>query len=165
MATAGWGASPVLHDNPLIVGETTVQSRRITELREAINSLRTHLGMSAYTWQTSAAVGDWIKADPILEMRTALDQALGAPPSPGYAAGLAQGQPIKAIHIQELRNRVVTAWNSSSSIPRDGLALVSYDVTSNRITTAGFAYDKAGNQVRALPAAPRNAFSMTRRIV
>jgi len=28
-----------LHDNPLVVGETTVQSRHITELRDAINGV------------------------------------------------------------------------------------------------------------------------------
>jgi len=90
-----------------------------------------------------------IKADPILEMRTALDQAIG-PPSGGYSVGLAQRQLILAIHIQELRDRVKGAWNSSSSIPRDGLASLSYDQTNNHITTAGFAYDAAGNQTRAL---------------
>jgi len=42
-------------------------------------------------------------------MRTALIQALGAPPS-GYSAGLAQNQPIKAVHIQELRDRLLAAW-------------------------------------------------------
>jgi RHS repeat-associated protein len=108
-----WGSPPVLHDNPLLVGATTVQSRHITELRAAIDALRTHVSLSAYQWQTSAAPGDLIKADPILEMRTALDQALGAP-SPAYSAGLAQGQPIKAIHIQELRDRVLAAWSNGS---------------------------------------------------
>lgn len=34
--------------------------------------------------------------------------------------------------------------------PRDGLGSLSYDPNSNRITTAGFAYDAAGNQTRAL---------------
>jgi RHS repeat-associated protein len=48
-----------------------------------------------------------------VEMRTALDQALGAP-SPAYAAGLAFGQPIKKDHIQELRDRVLAAWNSGA---------------------------------------------------
>src|SRR5207302_4033827 len=56
----------------------------------------------------------------------------------------------RAVHIQELRDRVKAGWNSSSSIPRDGLASVSYDTSSNRITTAGFASDAAGNQTRAL---------------
>src|SRR5205807_8530679 len=51
---------------------------------------------------------------------------------------------------QELRDRVKAAWNSSSSIPRDGLGSLSYDPSNNRITTDGFAYDAAGNQTRAL---------------
>src|SRR5882724_4778435 len=58
--------------------------------------------------------------------------------------------PILAIDIQELRDRVVTAWSASSQIPRDGHASLSYESASNRITTAGFAYDAAGNQVQAL---------------
>jgi RHS repeat-associated protein len=65
--------------------------------------------MSVFSWQTHATTSDWITADPVLEMRTALDQALGAPPS-GYAVGLAQNQPIKAVHIQELRDRLLAAW-------------------------------------------------------
>jgi RHS repeat-associated protein len=55
-----------------------------------------------------------------------------------------------AIHIQELRNRVVTGWTASSQIPRDGHASLSYDTATNRMTTSGFAYDAAGNQVRAI---------------
>ena len=112
--TSGWGAAPVLHDNPLVINETTVQVRHITELRDAINALRSHVNMSAYSWQYSVTTNDWITANPILEMRTALDQALGAP-SGGYSAGLAQYQPVKAIHIQELRDRVLAAWTSGSS--------------------------------------------------
>jgi RHS repeat-associated protein len=111
--TGGWGAAPVIHDNPLVVRQTVVQSRHITELRDAINALRSHLGLSAYPWQTNASVGAPIKADPIVEMRTALDQALGAP-SGGYRAGLAQGQPIQSIHIQELRDRVLNAWQGGT---------------------------------------------------
>jgi len=34
-------------------------------------------------------------------------------------------------------------------IPRDGFANLSYNTTNNRITTAGFEYDVAGNQTRA----------------
>ncbi|MEK6280527.1 MAG: RHS repeat-associated core domain-containing protein [Acidobacteriota bacterium] len=128
-------------------GGVTIKTLHLTELRTAINDLRAQRGHAAFSWQTS--VTGLIKADPILEMRTALDQAL-EPPSPAYSAGLAQGHPILAIHIQELRNRVVAAWNTSSQIPRDGHANLSYDSATNRITTAGFAYDAAGNQVRAL---------------
>src|SRR5713226_9409795 len=104
-----------LNDNPLSVGQTTVQARHITELRDAINALRSHMNLSAYSWQYSATTNDWISANPIIEMRTALDQALGAPAG-GYAPGLAQGQPVKAIHIQELRDRVLAAWQSGSGV-------------------------------------------------
>jgi hypothetical protein len=38
----------------------------------------------------------------------------------------------------------------NSPIPMDGIPNLSYDNTSNRITTAGFEYDVAGNQTRAL---------------
>lgn len=118
---AGWGAPPVIHDNPLVVAGTDVQARHITELRDAINALRSHYNLAPYSWQqpvaTSGAVniGDLAKADPIIEMRTALDQALG-PPALGYAAGLAQNQLIKAVHIQELRDRVLNTWVSGTSI-------------------------------------------------
>lgn len=112
--TTGWGSAPTLHDNPIQVGVTTVQALHITELRTAINALRSHLNLSAYSWTTSATTNDYITASPILEMRIALDQALGAP-SGGYAAGLSQGQPIKAIHIQELRDRVLAAWVTTGS--------------------------------------------------
>ena len=144
---------PTFTDDPLNPPngpKTPIKSIHITELRTKIDALRAQRNMSGYPWVTAAQPGDLIKADPILELRTALDQALGPPPALGYSAGLAQGQPILAVHIQELRQRVKDNWNSSSSIPPDGLASVSYDPSSNRITSAGFAYDAAGNQTRAL---------------
>jgi RHS repeat-associated protein len=135
--TSGWGSPPVLHDNPLLVGQTTVQSRHTTELRDAINALRTHVGLSAYSWLTSAAPGGLIKADPILEMRTALDQALGAP-SPAYTAGLAQSQPILAIHIQELRNRVLATWQSGGGFDIRWLV-------SDQLGTPRMIFDQSGS--------------------
>lgn len=69
------GGSPSFSDNPLTVDVTTVQAAHITELRTAINALRAHLGMSAYSWTYSATTSDYISANPIIEMRTALDQA------------------------------------------------------------------------------------------
>jgi len=141
--------------NLLVTGGVGIKALHITELRTAINNLRVRLGLSAYPWTkptlTNGVVqaGGLISAEPIIEMRTALDQALGAP-SPAYAAGLALGQPILAIHIQELRDRVISGWTASSQMPRDGHASLSYDTATNRVTTSGFAYDAAGNQVRAI---------------
>jgi RHS repeat-associated protein len=64
------------------------------------------------------------------------------------------GKPFKREHIQELRRAV--NWGGAGGggggtaqpIPRDGHALLSFDATTNRITTAGFEYDAAGNQIR-----------------
>src|SRR5205807_1944631 len=110
--TASWGAPPTIDDNPLKDPNNPesfkIKAIHITQLRTAINALRSHLNMSTYSWTTSATTNDYITANPILEMRTALDQALG-PPSPAYAAGLAQNQRILAVHIQELRDRVLNA--------------------------------------------------------
>ncbi|PYS25600.1 MAG: hypothetical protein DMF72_01275 [Acidobacteria bacterium] len=39
---------------------------------------------------------------------------------------------------------------SSPSVPSDGLTSLTYDSSNNHITTAGFAYDAAGNQIRAM---------------
>jgi RHS repeat-associated protein len=160
---------PTLHSSPPQSGPPTftddplndpnnpesfkIKALHITELRTRINELRVQRGLLNYSWQQPTATqgvvatGGLITADPIIEMRTALDQALG-PPSGGYSAGLAQGQPVLAIHIQELRDRVKNNWNSSVPIPRDGHASLSYDTASNRITTAGFLYDAAGNQTQ-----------------
>jgi len=149
---------PTFTDDPLndpqSPQKTEIKALHITELRAAINALRARLGISAFLWQQPTATlgvvqsGGLVTAYPILEMRTALDLALGPPPAPGYSAGLAQYQPILAVHIQELRERVKVAWAASSQIPRDGHESLSYETATNRITTAGFAYDAAGNQVQ-----------------
>ncbi len=79
------------------------------------------------------------------EARIALNLSAASYTDPGLSAGYL----VKAVHIQELRDRVREALGSLP-MPRDGLASLSYDNASNRITTSGFAYDAAGNQVRAL---------------
>jgi RHS repeat-associated protein len=148
--TAAPPASPPVFTDPdlLAPGGVIIKALHITQLRNAIDDLRIQRGGSAYLWQASLA--DFIKVDPIVEMRTILDLLLGPPPAPGYDPYLVQYQPILAIHIQELRNRVVANWYSSSQTPSDGHVNLSYDAATNRITTAGFAYDAAGNQVSAL---------------
>jgi RHS repeat-associated protein len=110
---SGGGGAPAFTNDPLAAGVTEVKALHITELRTAINQVRAGVGLAAYSWTYSVTTNDWITANPILEMRTALDQALGAP-TPAYSAGLAAAQPILAIHIQELRNRIKTAFSTSA---------------------------------------------------
>ena len=111
-STGGWGPAPTFADNPLNANLTGLRAVHISELRTAINSVRTNVSLMPYAWQFSANAGDSISANAIAEMRTAVDQALGAG---GYTSGLAVGQPIKAIHIQELRNRVLNSWNTGGT--------------------------------------------------
>jgi len=117
---SGWGSVPSLDDNPLNPPnqpKTDVKAIHITQLRTAINALRSHYNLPAYQWQKPTASGGAINSavliswEPIDEMRTAIDQAIGPPPM-GYSAGLAYGQPIKAVHIQELRDRLLQVWSA-----------------------------------------------------
>lgn len=117
-AGAPWGPPPTFTDNPLnpnFIGETRVKAIHISELRTAINSVRTHMNLAPVTWQSSANAGEFITANPISEMRTALDQAIGLI-NGGYSSGLTPGQPVKAIHVQELRDRVLSSWNTSNFV-------------------------------------------------
>ncbi|HEV2827108.1 MAG TPA: RHS repeat-associated core domain-containing protein [Pyrinomonadaceae bacterium] len=152
-------ADPPVFTNPdlLAPGGVQVKALHITELRTAINDLRAQLGLSAFSWQTSAVSGGSITADPILEMRTALDQALGAPPAPGYLAGLAQGQPIKAFHIQELRNRVLAAWNGGASSCPPGQTLLIDQFVKNFYQGA-LARQPNGNELQAWSSQLRQAY-------
>jgi RHS repeat-associated protein len=114
---ANWGPPPAFTDNPLnpnFTGETIVKALHISQLRAAINSVRSHKNLAPVTWQSSANAGDFITINPVSEMRTALDQAIGLP-NGGYSTGLAAGQRIKAIHVQELRDRILSSWNTSGT--------------------------------------------------
>jgi RHS repeat-associated protein len=121
--TSGWGAPPVLEDNPLKDPQNPesfkIKAIHITQLRDTINALRAHCNLPNYQWlKPTASAGAinntvLISWEPIDEMRMALDEALGAPPN-GYASGLAQGQLMLAVHIQELRDRVLAAWQSGA---------------------------------------------------
>ena len=142
---AGWGPAPDFYENPLNPnhsGETPIRSRHITELRTAIDALRGQKGLAGYGWEAAAGVGDPVTTDPILEMRTALDQALGAPAG-GYAAGLAQWQAIRAVHIQELRERVLGAWQTGG-----GRIDLRWLVT-DQLGTPRMVLDQSGSLTRA----------------
>ena len=145
---------PTFTDDPLVAGTTTIKAIHISELRTAINLLRTRAGLATVGWTEAVNAGVTIKASHITEMRTRLEEAraalLLAPTSytdPTLTVGTT---PVKAVHIQQMRDSLKAAWTTSTQISRDGHSALSYNTASNRITTAGFAYDAAGNQVRAL---------------
>ena len=110
--SAGWGAAPSFTDEHL--AGKVVQALYVTELRQAIDSLRAHKGRAAYGWRAAAGSGDPITAESFLELRRALDEALGEPAG-GYTPGLEPRKPIRAVFLEELRERVLGAWQTGSS--------------------------------------------------
>lgn len=152
-ATAPYqGGPPTFTDDPLATG-VEVKALHVTQLRDAINLLRQRAGIATVTWAEAVSAGVTIKASHITEMRTRLAEArtaLGLAATTYTDPNLAAGYDIKKEHIQEIRDSLKSAWTVSTQISRDGHASLSYDQASNRITTSGFAYDAAGNQVRAL---------------
>src|SRR5215208_4448667 len=145
---------PTFTDDPL-TASTTVRAIHVTELRDAINSLRLRAGLVTVSWAEAVSAGVAIKASHITEMRTRLAEArtaLALSPTTYTDSSLAAGTLIKVAHIQEIRDSLKAAWTTASQISRDGHASLSYETSSNHINSAGFGYDAAGNQVRALTA-------------
>ena len=143
---------PTFTDDPLTAG-TEVKAIHVTQLRDAINLLRQRASLAPVTWAEAVSNAVFIKATHITEMRTRLGEARTAlllPPTNYTDPSLATGFLIKKEHIQEIRDSLKAAWNTSSQISRDGHASLAYQAATNRITTSGFEYDAAGNQVRAL---------------
>ena len=95
-------------DDPLIPGVTVIKAIHLVELRNAVNSWRTAAGLPAITaWTDADPAGATIKAVHILELRNALEPALKAfGRTPVFSSGVAQGQPVRAIHFQELRDQM-----------------------------------------------------------
>jgi hypothetical protein len=99
----------VFTDDPLVPGATTMKTLHVTELRSAINTLRTSAGLGTFAFaETISAGAVAVKASHILELRTALAQtraALGLPQIV-YTNPILSGALIRAIDITEIRNAV-----------------------------------------------------------
>jgi len=97
-------------DDPLAAHATKVKAIQVTELRDAINALRTVAGIGTTTFTDASLTGLKMTKTHLDELRAALTAARSA-------AGLsnaaytdptitAHGTQIKAAHIQELRDRL-----------------------------------------------------------
>jgi hypothetical protein len=96
-------------DDPLVAQSTVVKTQHITQLRTAVNAVRALAGLGSAPFMdpmlTSAYV---IKAAHVSDLRNALDPAranLGLQ-NLSYTDSPLTGFPVKAIHIEELRNGV-----------------------------------------------------------
>lgn len=95
-------------DDPLNPG-TIVKAAHVTQLRTAVNAMRTAAGLGAFAFTDSTVTGVTIKRVHVDELRTALASARAAL---GLAAAtftdpvLTSATKVKAAHIQQLREAV-----------------------------------------------------------
>lgn len=108
-------------EDPTGATVTTIKAAHITELRSAVNAVRSLAGLSAATWTNATLTSGVtaIKADDVRDLRTKLDEALtalGIQTSPYTDATLATGQNgtlVKRAHIAELRQRITSGSGGS----------------------------------------------------
>lgn len=98
-------------DDPLVVSTTQVKAAHVTELRTAVNAVRTlaSLGAGSYTDPTITATVTSVKAAHINDLRTAINAARAALALSTISYGetvTASATTVKASHITELRNGV-----------------------------------------------------------
>jgi RHS repeat-associated protein len=119
---------------------TSIKAAHITELRTAINAVRSLAGQSSATWTHSGlASGDIIYADDVRDLRARLNDALVAlniqtsnytdNTIVSYADDPLNATTVKAVHIRELRQRVTSGTgNGTSGGSSGGLHYVLSDI-------------------------------------
>jgi galactose oxidase-like protein/glyoxal oxidase-like protein/fibronectin type III domain protein len=99
----------IFADDPLVASVTVVKAQHLTQLRQAVDAVRAAAALGGASWSDSAPLGVVIKAVHITELRSNLDQARGllGLSTGSYTDSITPGVTVvKAIHIQELRDRV-----------------------------------------------------------
>jgi len=105
---------------------TLIKAAHITELRTAINAVRSLAGQSSATWtHAGLATGDLIYADDVRDLRTALNSALVTlnidvsnytdNTITSYADDPLTATVFKAVHLRELRTRSTSGTGNSTS--------------------------------------------------
>ena len=104
--------SKIFTDDPLTSQVTPIKAVHITELREAINTLRSNNGLGAFSFTDSTLTGGvtQVRAVHLTDLRTALDGVYDAltltRPSYTDATIVAGATVIKKVHISEIRSAV-----------------------------------------------------------
>lgn len=96
----------VFTDDPVVATSTIVKAAHLTQLRTAVNAVRTSAGLAALGSDPTIGPGLAIRAQHITTLRTALNEARTVI---GVAALSFTDTPpviVKAVHVQELRNGV-----------------------------------------------------------
>jgi hypothetical protein len=111
-----FSSAPLFTDDPLQPGATVIKRTHITELRQAIGSLRARYGLGAFAWTDDppAAGVTPVKAIHVSELRTALASVYAAavrtPPAYTHAALASGSTVVTAADIAELRAAILAIW-------------------------------------------------------
>jgi hypothetical protein len=111
----GWNP-PGFTDDPLQPGVHRVKAVHVSELRDAVDALRTRGSRAPVTWTDQPLVPgvSLVKAVHLTELRVALEdvyQALGRPlPSWGTPTIVPRATPVTAAQLSELRAAVLAVW-------------------------------------------------------
>ena len=113
--TATFSVATVFTDDPLVPQTTPITAVHFTELRVAINTLRTQHGLTAFGWsQAAPAPGSAVLKAHLTDLRTALTQVYhavnGTDPTYTDSSITSGATPIKPSHLSELRS-IVQALN------------------------------------------------------
>jgi hypothetical protein len=100
----------IFTDDPLVAGSTRIKAVHLAELRTAVNAVRAQAGLAAASFTDPATRGVVVKAVHITELRSALEAAMS---SMGFGTATytdptltPRSTRVRAVHFQELRNRV-----------------------------------------------------------
>lgn len=155
-AAVGFPTDPTITssvDDPTGVNVTKVKAAHITELRTAVNAVRTLAGLSAAQWtnQTLTVSVTIISADDVRDLRLKLNEALttlGIQTS-NYAdqtlSGAPSGTIIQKIHITQLRLRATsgTGGAGGSSANQFGVEWL----VTDQLGTPRMVFDETGSLV------------------
>lgn len=95
----------IFADDPIVPGSTNVRAIHVSQLRAAIEALRLVAGLGPHSY-SSAPAGGTIRSQPVVELRSAINQARAALSLPAFAFSdeIQPGALIRAVHFQQLRD-------------------------------------------------------------
>jgi len=136
----GVPASRGFSDDPIVAGVTPFKASHVSELRQSIDVYRAGAGLGPYPYSLPppTAGTSLMAAQYVLEMRTAVTQAYDTAlvPPPSFDPNLAVGQPIKALHLNELRTAIAGPPRSLGGPPDGTMAAGAVTVGGTAVASA-----------------------------
>ncbi|HYH08228.1 MAG TPA: Calx-beta domain-containing protein [Thermoanaerobaculia bacterium] len=106
-SAADLATTVIFTDDPIVFRSTRIKAVHVMELHQAVNAVRALAGLAPATF-TPVVSGAPVKPVDVTPLRTALNAAftnLGMP-AVTWVDGLASSQPVKAMHVQQMRNSI-----------------------------------------------------------